>query len=73
MTQIHAIYRQGVFQPTDPVNFAEEQRVRLSIEAASDQSPLEWLDLLKPLHATVAARHGCLPDSTLDIAMDRAR
>jgi predicted DNA-binding antitoxin AbrB/MazE fold protein len=73
MSQINAIYRHGVFQPLEPVEFHEEQRVRLSIEAATIQTPQEWLDQLKTLHAAVVARQGLLPDSATEIAADRLR
>jgi predicted DNA-binding antitoxin AbrB/MazE fold protein len=73
MSQVDAIYRHGVFQPLEPVEIPEDQRVRLSIEATNVQSPREWLEQLRGLHAAIVARNGMLPDSTGDIASDRLR
>jgi predicted DNA-binding antitoxin AbrB/MazE fold protein len=73
MSPIDAIYRHGVFEPLQPVNLREEQRVRLSIEPSERESPLEWLERLQQRHAAFVAKHGYLPDSTPDIAEDRRR
>jgi predicted DNA-binding antitoxin AbrB/MazE fold protein len=73
MSHIEAIYRQGVFQPLDPVDLPEDQRVRLSVEATERESPANWLQRIQALQTSVARRHGCLPDSAPDIAADRLR
>ena len=73
MSRVEAIFRQGVFQPLEPVHLAEEQRVRLSIEPAGGSSPQAWLEEVRKLQALVVARQGPLPDSTPDIAADRLR
>ena len=47
MSQIEAIYRHGVFEPLQPVDLKEEQRVRLSIEPAAKETPEAWLERVK--------------------------
>lgn len=39
MSRIEAIYRLGVFEPLEPVNLREEQRVQLSFEPTNGQTP----------------------------------
>jgi predicted DNA-binding antitoxin AbrB/MazE fold protein len=73
MSYVEAIYRHGVFEPLEPVNLPEEQRVRLSVEAAGAETPLEWLERVKKRQAEIFQREGFLSDSALDIAEDRAR
>ena len=73
MTQIDAIYRDGIFQPLEPVQLAEEQHVRLSIETFPRNSPQDWLTHVRELQAIVSSRVGLLPDSTVDIAAERLR
>jgi predicted DNA-binding antitoxin AbrB/MazE fold protein len=82
MTQIDAIYRGGVFQPLQPVNLQEEQRVRLSIDsqtekraesATSKGASEELLARLRKRHAEFIQAHGPLPDSAPLIAADRLR
>ncbi len=73
MTQIDAIYRGGIFQPLQPVQLSEEQRVRLSIEPTPTGQPIDWLTRVRELQAGVVGRAGFLPDSTADIAADRLR
>ncbi len=43
MTQVEAIYHNGVFQPVQDVKLPENQRVRLSIEPVEAQDILAWL------------------------------
>ena len=73
MSSVEAIYRHGVFEPLEPVQLAEEQRVRLSIEAADNGTLKSWLHEVQKLQATVLARQGPLPNSAPDIAADRLR
>ena len=73
MNPIHAIYRHGVFEPLEPVDLAEEQHVRLSIEPAEKEAIETWLERFKRRHADFVAKHGYLPDSTPEIAEDRLR
>jgi predicted DNA-binding antitoxin AbrB/MazE fold protein len=73
MSRIEAIYRHGVFEPLEPVDLREGQRVRLRIEP-TDKEPLEaWLERVKRHQAELVEKHGCLPDSTPGIAEDRMR
>lgn len=73
MTQIQAIYRDGVFQPLEPVHLGEQQRVRLSIEPVAPESPEAWLEQVRELQGRVVRRTGILLDSSGDIAADRHR
>jgi predicted DNA-binding antitoxin AbrB/MazE fold protein len=73
MSQIEAIYRHGVFQPLQPVDLQEDQRVTLKIEPASKETPEQWLERVKQRHADFVAKHGYLPDSASLIAEDRMR
>ena len=73
MSHIEAIYRHGVFEPLQPVNLPEEQRVTLSVEPARKETPEEWLARVRKRQEEIFKRQGYLPDSTLDIAEDRKR
>jgi predicted DNA-binding antitoxin AbrB/MazE fold protein len=73
MSQIEAIYRGGVFEPLEPVNLREEQRVQLSFEPTNGQTPQAWLSHVKALQAAIVQRHGVLPNSASEIAADRRR
>jgi predicted DNA-binding antitoxin AbrB/MazE fold protein len=75
MSQIEAIYRHGVFEPLEPVDLKEEQRVRLSIEPADKAAIEEWLIRVRALQKEILDRRGGepLPDSTPGIAEDRMR
>src|SRR5438105_759125 len=71
MSYIRAIFRHGVFEPLEPVNFHEEQPVALTIEPVVDAAPLAWLDRVRAIQAAIVQRSGPLPDSSRDIAADR--
>src|SRR5438132_908310 len=43
MSHVEAIYRRGVFQPLQPVDLNEDQRVRLSIEPPAAGAPAAGL------------------------------
>jgi predicted DNA-binding antitoxin AbrB/MazE fold protein len=74
MRYVEAIYRHGVFEPLQPVDLQEEQRVRLSIEPAIPDVVQAWLQRVQALRAEIMKRHGgFLPDSTPEIAEDRMR
>jgi predicted DNA-binding antitoxin AbrB/MazE fold protein len=73
MSHIEAIYRHGVFEPLEPVNLQEEQRVRLSIEPAEKETLEAWLERVRELREAIYQRQGFLPDSTPGIAEDRMR
>jgi predicted DNA-binding antitoxin AbrB/MazE fold protein len=75
MSQIEAIYRNGVFEPLGPVDLKEEQRVRLNIEPTDKEAWEAWLERVHELHEQILRRRGGepLPDSTPGIAEDRLR
>ena len=73
MSQIEAIYRHGVFQPLEPVELEENQRVRLNVQIPGADSIQRWLEEVRELQRRTVARRGVLPDSTEDIATDRMR
>lgn len=73
MGPIAAIYRNGVFQPLEPVDLPDEQRVQVSIEPNGDQSVLAWLEEVRAVQAEILRRRGPLPDSSSEIAADRTR
>jgi predicted DNA-binding antitoxin AbrB/MazE fold protein len=73
MIHVDAIYHNGVFEPLEPVNLQNEQRVTLSFEAVGKDSAKEWLETVRQRKAEFVKRHGMLPDSTPDIAADRLR
>lgn len=75
MSQIEAIYRHGVFEPLEPVDLKEEQRVRLSIEPTDKEAIDAWIKRADALREEILKRRGGepLPDSTPGIAEDRMR
>lgn len=73
MSQVDAIYQNGVFKPLGEVNVAENQRVHLTIEPLPAQNVAEWLEGVRQLQERIVAERGYFPDSTQDIAADRAR
>ncbi len=73
MTPIEAVFRNGVFEPLGAVDLREDQRVWLSIEPEAEETPQAWLDRVRALQAAVVAQKGFLPDSSTEIAADRAR
>jgi predicted DNA-binding antitoxin AbrB/MazE fold protein len=73
MSSIEAIYRHGVFEPLEPVQLQDEQRVRLHIEPTGDETLQVWLEQVRTRQAATLKRHGILPDSAPDIAEDRQR
>ena len=70
---IEAVYRHGVFEPLEPVNLAEEQRVKLVVCSAEAGAVEAWLLRVKAIEESIVKRVGVLPDSTPDIAADRLR
>ncbi len=73
MSQIEAVYRHGVFEPLEPVNLQEEQRVRLSIEPTEKEKWEEWLKRVEKRQKEIYERQGYLPDGAPGIAEDRMR
>ena len=77
MSPIEAIFRHGVFEPLEPVNLPDEQRVRLNVEPAEKPAQKEtlatWMERVTKRREAIFERQGFLPDSAIDIAEDRAR
>lgn len=73
MSQIEAIYQGGVFKPLGEVSLPENQRVRLQFQPVEEKDVRAWLEGVQKLQRELFQRHGYFPDSTLDIAADRAR
>jgi predicted DNA-binding antitoxin AbrB/MazE fold protein len=73
MTRVDAIYQDGMFRPLEPVFLCENQRVALSVELISQEDALAWAKRVSQAREEAAARCGILPDSTIDIALDRMR
>jgi predicted DNA-binding antitoxin AbrB/MazE fold protein len=75
MSQIEAIFRNGVFEPLEPVNLPNEQRVKLRVEPASKETVEAWLNRVDAHREEILKSRGGepLPDSTPEIAEDRMR
>ena len=73
MSQVEAIFRKGVFEPLEPVNLPDNQRVRLNIEPAPQMTMAEWIEDSKRFRDMMRAKYGEFPDSTPGIAEDRRR
>lgn len=73
MVQVDAIYQNGVFKPLSPVAVPENQRVHLNIEPVAATDARLWLQQVRKLQAEIVEQRGRFPDSTPDIAADRAR
>jgi predicted DNA-binding antitoxin AbrB/MazE fold protein len=73
MTQVEAIYQNGVFKPLRGVELPENQRVRLSFQPIDAGDVRAWLTRVQQRQQEMIAQGGYLPDSTLDIAEDRMR
>ena len=76
MQSIEAIYQNGVFKPMENVDLPDNQRVRLQVQPCPGPIPSDvqaWLDELKRVRESLAAKYGQFDDSTLLIAEDRRR
>ena len=71
MTQVDAIYQNGVFKPLQDVGLPDNQRVRLSVQPVETSDVRAWL--VQELQQRIIAERGYFPDSTPDIAEDRRR
>ena len=80
MTATRAVYEGGVFKPVDDVHLRESDVVDLSVvpvppgtERPDPNAARRWRAMLDAFHAEVLALNGRpYPDSTADIAADRA-
>jgi predicted DNA-binding antitoxin AbrB/MazE fold protein len=73
MTQVEAIYQNGVFKPLAPIGLSENQRVRLSVQPLDGADARAWLEKVQERQRRIMAQRGPFPDSTADIAEDRRR
>jgi predicted DNA-binding antitoxin AbrB/MazE fold protein len=73
MTEVDAIYRNGVFKPLSDVGLSENQRVRLSFQPLEVADTATWLARVQQQQHRIITQRGCFPDSALDIAEDRKR
>lgn len=73
MTQVDAIYQNGVFKPLQAVELSENQRVRLSVQSVEAGDVRAWLAAVQERKQRILAERGAFPDSTPDIAEDRRR
>jgi predicted DNA-binding antitoxin AbrB/MazE fold protein len=73
MTQVDAVYQDGVFKPLQTVELPENRRVRLSIQPVEADNVRAWLDEVRQFQQRLIVERGCFPDSALDIAEDRRR
>ena len=73
MTQVDAIYQNGVFKLLQGVGLPENQRVRLSVQTVEAGDARVWLAEAQDLRQRIIAQRGEFPDSSLDIAEDRRR
>ena len=73
MTQVDAIYQNGVFKPLQDVGLLDNQRVRLSIQPLEAADVRAWLAEVQEMRQRIIAERGTFPDSAPDIAEDRRR
>ena len=73
MSQVEAIFQNGVFKPLQDVRLPENQRVRLNVEPVPVADIDAWLAEVREMRQRHFSQHGYFPDSTQDIAEDRQR
>jgi predicted DNA-binding antitoxin AbrB/MazE fold protein len=73
MTQVDAIYQDGVFKPLQEVGLSDNQRVRLSVQPIETDDARAWLAEVQELQQRIIAQRGYFPDSAAGIAEDRRR
>ena len=73
MTQVYALYHDGVFKPLQDVDLPENQRVRLNVQPVEGGDVQAWLTEVREMRQRIIADRGYFPDSALDIAEDRSR
>ena len=73
MTQVDALYQDGVFKPLQDVDLPENQRVRHSVQPVAVVDIEAWLAEVREMRQRIIAERGYFPDSTPDIAEDRRR
>lgn len=73
MSTIEAIYQGGVFKPLGEVTLHENQRVQLHVHPIEEKDVRAWLERVNHRHQQIIETQGYFPDSTPDMAADRAR
>jgi predicted DNA-binding antitoxin AbrB/MazE fold protein len=73
MTQVDAIYQNGVFKPLQAVTLAENQLVRLSYQHLEPVDIQAWLAAIQEQQKRMIGERGYFPDSAASIAEDRRR
>ena len=73
MTEVDAIYQNGVFKPLQDVGLPDNQRVRLSVQPVEASDMRAWFAEVQEFRQQIIAERGYFPDSALDIADDRRR
>jgi len=73
MTQVDAIYQNGVFKPLQDVGLPDNQRVRLNIQPLDAADVRAWLARVQERRQRIIAERGCFPDSAPGIAEDQRR
>jgi predicted DNA-binding antitoxin AbrB/MazE fold protein len=65
---IHAVYENGVFHPTEPVQLPENCQVELVVQREPSNSPPTTVDAPLTKLAAIAASHPQNPDLPTDLA-----
>ncbi len=73
MTEVDAIYQDGVFKPLEEPGLPENQRVRLSVQPIAACDARDWLARVQQRQQRIISQRGHFPDSTTEIAEDRKR
>ncbi len=73
MSEVEAVYQNGVFKPLVEVRLPDSQRVMLTVRPLAAKNVRDWLRAAQAFQQQLANRQGLLSDSTIDIAEDRAR
>ena len=73
MTEVDAIYQNGVFRPLQELGLPDNQRVRLSVQPLGTPDVRTWLARVQQRQQRIISQRGHFPDSTTDIAEDRKR
>lgn len=73
MSEVEAIYQDGVFKPLSQVVLPENERVRLEIRSVERADVRAWLAEVRRAQQAVIEHRGHVPDSAPDIAADRRR
>lgn len=72
MTQVQAVYQNGVFKPLSPLTIAENEIVELSIRQTHAEVP-DWIARLRNVREQISQGKPFFPDSASEIAEDRQR